>query len=80
MSPILEYTTLGVAMNIDRFIFAFAGDAIFLSLLLAHFHNPYWLWFTAFVGAKLLQSPFMDFCPLAKILQKVGFKEGNAFN
>jgi hypothetical protein len=67
-------------MNIDRFIFAFAGSAILLSLLLAHFHNHYWLWFTAFVGANLLQSAFTGFCPLAKILKRVGFKSGNAFN
>jgi hypothetical protein len=48
--------------------------------VLAHFHNPYWLWFTAFVGANLLQSAFTGFCPLAKVLKKVGFKAGNAFN
>jgi hypothetical protein len=67
-------------MNIDRFVFAFAGSAILLSLLLAHIHNPYWLWFTTFVGANLLQSAFTGFCPLAKILKKIGFKTGNAFN
>jgi len=78
--PILENTTLGVTMNIDRFIFAFAGIAILLSLLLAHFHSAYWLWFSALVGANLLQSAFTGFCPIAKILKKVGFKTGNAFN
>ncbi len=69
---ILELSNLGVAMNIDRF--AFAGSAILLSLLLAQFHNPYWLWFTAFVGGNLLQSAFTGFCPLAKILKKWGLK------
>lgn len=67
-------------MNIDRFVFAFAGSVILLSLLLAHFHSPSWLWFTAFVGANLLQSAFTGFCPLAKILKQMGFKAGNAFN
>ena len=67
-------------MNIDRFVLAFAGSAILISLLLADFHHPYWLWFTAFVGANLLQSAFTGFCPLAKILKIMGFKAGNAFN
>lgn len=67
-------------MNIDRSVFAFAGSAILLSLLLAHFHHSYWLWFTAFVGANLLQSAFTGFCPLAKMLKKMGFKVGSAFN
>ena len=43
-------------MCIDKFIFRFAGSMVLLSLLLAHFVSPYWLWFTAFVGANLLQS------------------------
>jgi hypothetical protein len=66
-------------MSTDRLIFAFAGAFILLSLLLAHYHDPNWLWFTAFVGANLLQSAFTGFCPLAKILQKLGSKSGAAF-
>lgn len=67
-------------MNIDRFVMAFAGSTILLSLLLSQLHHPYWLWFTAFVGANLLQSAFTGFCPLAKILNKMGLQSGNAFN
>lgn len=67
-------------MNIDRFVFAFAGSAILLSLLLSQYHHPYWLWFTAFVGANLVQSAFTGFCPLAKILKKMGLPAGSAFN
>lgn len=66
-------------MNIDRFVFAFAGAAILLSLLLSQFHHPYWLWFTAFVGANMLQAAFTGFCPLAIILKKLGKPAGNAF-
>lgn len=66
-------------MSIDRFIFAFAGAAILLSLALSHYHNPNWLWFTAFVGANLFQSAFTGFCPLATILKKAGQKSGAAF-
>jgi hypothetical protein len=39
------------------------------------FHSSYWLWFTAFVGANLLQFGFSGFCPLASILKKLGVKE-----
>jgi len=67
-------------MTIDRLVIAFAGSFILISLLLAHFHSPYWLWFTAFVGANLLQSAFTGFCPLAKILKSFGAKPGNAFD
>ncbi|MCK9620295.1 MAG: YgaP family membrane protein [Methylobacter sp.] len=66
-------------MNIDRAIFAVAGGFILISLLLAHYHSELWLWFTAFVGANLLQSAFTGFCPMAIILKKLGFKPGTAF-
>ncbi len=66
-------------MNIDRMILAFAGSMILISLLLSKVHSIYWLWFTAFVGANLLQSSFTGFCPLVKILKPLGFKPGNAF-
>lgn len=66
-------------MNIDRMVFAFAGSMILLSVALAHFVSPNWLWLTAFVGANLLQSAFTGFCPLAKILRMAGVKPGHAF-
>lgn len=66
-------------MCIDKFIFRFAGAMVLLSLLLAHFVSPYWLWFTAFVGANLLQSSFTGFCPLAVILRKTGMKSCASF-
>ncbi|MEY4769060.1 MAG: hypothetical protein RL637_1699 [Pseudomonadota bacterium] len=66
-------------MNLERIVLAFAGSFILLSLLLAHFHSPNWLWFTAFVGANLLQTAFTRFCPLAIILQKCGIKSNCQF-
>ena len=62
----------------------FAGTMILASLLLANYHSPNWLWFTAFVGFNLLQSSFTGFCPLEIILSKLGVGgscgtvEGNA--
>ena len=66
-------------MNIDRLVFAIAGSFILISLILGHFHSPYWLWFTAFVGANMLQASFTGFCPLAIILKKLGNAPGRAF-
>jgi hypothetical protein len=67
-------------MCIDRWVFAVAGTAVLASLLLAHFVNVNWLWFTAFVGANMLQSAFTGFCPAALILKKLGAKPGQAFS
>ncbi len=67
-------------MTIDRFVMAFAGTVILLSLVLSQVHSVNWLWFTAFVGANILQSAFTGFCPLAIILKKAGIKPGQAFN
>jgi hypothetical protein len=66
-------------MTIDRVVFAVAGSFILISLALAHYHSELWLWFTAFVGANLLQSAFTGFCPMAIILKKLGVKSGCAF-
>ena len=66
-------------MSIDRIVFAVVGSFILISLLLAHFHSENWLWFTAFVGANLLQSAFTGFCPMAIVLKKLGVKPGCAF-
>jgi hypothetical protein len=66
-------------MSIDRIVFAFAGTVILLSLALAHFFSPLWLWLTAFVGLNLFQSAFTGFCPLALVLKRLGVKAGCAF-
>jgi hypothetical protein len=66
-------------MSIDRIVIAVAGSFILISLVLAHYHSENWLWFTAFVGANLLQSAFTGFCPMAMLLKKLGVKPGCAF-
>jgi len=67
-------------MTIDQIVFRMAGGMILASLLLAQLHTPHWLWFTAFVGANLLQASFTGFCPLASILKKMGKSPGPAFD
>ena len=60
---------------IDRSIKGIAGSFVLISLLLAYFVNPNWAWFTAFVGANLLQSAFTNWCLMATILKKLGVPE-----
>ena len=67
-------------MNVDSLVMRFAGLFVLASLALAHWHSPNWLWFTAFVGANLLQASFTGFCPLAIILKRFGLRPGCAFN
>ena len=63
-------------MTLNRFLRLIAGLFVMLSVPLAHFHHPNWLWFTAFVGANLFQSAFTDWCPMMAILRKLGVREG----
>ncbi len=65
-----------VKMSTERLVLAFAGSFILISLILSQLFSPYWLLFTTFVGANLLQSAFTGFCPLAKILKALGAKPG----
>lgn len=67
-------------MIITDWIHAIAGFFILASLALGVDASPlfasrYWLLFTAFVGANLLQYGFSKFCPLALILKKLGVPE-----
>jgi hypothetical protein len=43
-----------------------------ISLALAHYLDPRWLWFTAFIGLNLFQSGFTGWCPMMTILAKLG--------
>lgn len=55
----------------NRIVRAVAGTFILISLLLAVYVNQNWLWFTAFVGANLLQSAITKWCLMDTILEKV---------
>ena len=60
----------------NRLIRGIAGTFILISLVLAMYVHINWLWFTAFVGANLLQSSITQWCLLEDILEKV-FKVKN---
>ena len=66
-------------MTIDRIVLAFAGGMVILGLVLGYYVSPYWLLLAAFVGLNLFQSAFTGFCPLARILKRLGVAPGAAF-
>jgi hypothetical protein len=59
-------------MKTENAVRAMAGTMILISLALAHWVSPYWLFLTLFVGVNLLQSAFTGICPAATIVQKLG--------
>ena len=59
----------------NRFVRGIAGIFILISLLLAIYVDQNWLWFTAFVGANLLQSSITKWCLMEDILTKLGVKD-----
>jgi hypothetical protein len=61
-------------MNVERSLRLIAGALVMVSLALAHYVNPNWYWFTAFIGLNLFQSAFTNWCPMMTILRKVGVK------
>ena len=67
-------------MIVTDWIHVIAGSFILMSLALGvearpPFHSKYWLLFTAFVGANLLQFGSSKFCPLDTILKTLTIPE-----
>lgn len=72
-----------IAMSVERVIRIFAGFMVLLSLALGVDGSPVFvsesfLWLTAFVGVNLFQSGFTRFCPLEKLLRKLGLGTSDA--
>lgn len=61
-------------MTIERTLRLMAGTFVLLSLALAHWHSPHWLWFTAFVGLNLFQSGITNWCPAMWVLKKAALE------
>ncbi|MBI5718844.1 MAG: DUF2892 domain-containing protein [Burkholderiales bacterium] len=64
-----------------RIVRIVAGAFILLSLALGIpgsplYVSPWWLAFTAFVGANLLQSGFTRWCLMEQMLRKLGVTPG----
>ena len=70
-------------LTVNQFVRIFAGSFVLISLALGVETSPLFvssnfLWFTAFVGANLLQSGFTRFCPLENILRRAGVRDGGS--
>ncbi|WP_371185768.1 DUF2892 domain-containing protein [Thalassotalea maritima] len=61
-------------MTVEKAVFRFAGFMVLLSLALTHYIHPGFFWFTAFIGANMLQFSFTHFCPAAMVFKKLGLK------
>lgn len=66
-------------MTVERMVMRFAGAMVILAVALAYFFSPWWLLLALFVGLNLFQASFTGFCPLARILRKLGLEPGRAF-
>lgn len=62
-------------MTLNTALRLMAGSVVTLSLVLSYYHNPLWLWLTAFVGLNLLQSAFTGWCPAMSIFRMLGLKD-----
>lgn len=67
-------------MDTNRLVRIFAGAFVLISLALGVpasplFMSTYWLWFTVFVGANLLQSGITRWCLLEVILKRLGVRQ-----
>jgi hypothetical protein len=62
-------------MTVDRAVRLMAGVVVLVSLGLARWVSPNWLWLTAFVGLNLLQSAFTNWCPAMTIFRWMGLPE-----
>ena len=59
-------------MNMERTIRAIAGTFVLVSLALGWWVHHGWFFFTAFVGANLVQSSITRWCLMEDILDKLG--------
>jgi hypothetical protein len=59
-------------VTVERAVRLLAGAIVLVSLALAHWVSPSWLWLTAFVGLNLLQSAFTNWCPAMAIFSRMG--------
>jgi len=59
-------------MTINDGLRGIAGAFVLISVALGVWVSPWFLAFTAFVGANLLQSAFSKSCPMMWVLRKAG--------
>ena len=63
-------------MKIQSIIYFVAGTLVLTGLALGHWVDARWLLLSAVVGLNLFQTAFTGFCPLERILVKLGVSPG----
>jgi hypothetical protein len=63
-------------MTMNDSIKLLAGSFVLLSVFLGYYVSGYFFLFTLFVAVNLIQSIFIKWCLMNKILAKLGIKEG----
>ena len=62
-------------MHVEQAVRLTAGLMLLLSLALAHWVHPGWLWFTVFIAVNLVQSAFTNWCPAITLFRKCGLPD-----
>ena len=65
-------------MKIQSIVYLVAGTLVLTGLALGHWVDERWLLLAAFVGLNLFQTACTGFCPLERILIKLGVGEAGA--
>jgi hypothetical protein len=63
-------------MKVNDWLRLIAGAFVLLSVGLGYAVSPWFLLFTAFVGANLLQSALTGWCPMMSLLRRLGVQQG----
>jgi hypothetical protein len=63
-------------MTLEKCVRVIAGTFILASVALAVWVSPWWLIWTALIGANLIQSAFTGWCLAENILKKFGVQSG----
>ncbi len=59
-------------MSVERAILLTVGSLVVVSVLLAVYHSPNWLWLTGILGVHLIQASFTGLCPVVMALKRLG--------
>ena len=59
-------------MKIQSIIYLVAGTLVLTGLALGYWVDQRWLLLAAFVGLNMFQTAFTGFCPLGRLLIKLG--------
>jgi hypothetical protein len=76
---VLPLPRLGNAMTVERATLLIVGAVVLLTVLLAVYHSPTWLWVTGILGAHLIQASFTGMCPVVMTLRRMGLPSREGF-